>query len=90
VRLFMQTGWSNWRDCGGCRFIREFRAGVDLIGPGLHTARAPIGRTAPHREELLPPFPLQLTYMKRAGSSVGLPINFHVRLLKDGVTRFKL
>jgi len=31
-----------------------------------------------------------LTYMKLAGAGIGLLINFNVRLLKDGITRFVL
>ena len=31
-----------------------------------------------------------LTYMKLSGLDTGLLINFNVRMLKDGITRFKL
>jgi GxxExxY protein len=42
-------------------------------------------------DQLLPIHEAQLlTYMKLAKLPTGLPINFNVRLLKDGIRRFAL
>ena len=42
-------------------------------------------------ESIVPIHKVQiLSYMKLTGIGTGLLLNFHVQLLKDGITRFKL
>ncbi|MBN2489913.1 MAG: GxxExxY protein [Planctomycetes bacterium] len=85
-------------DLSGIGFKRQWPVAIEYKGRKLHSAYRidflveeklivelkSIDEVAPIHEAQL------LTYMRHAGVSIGLLINFNTRVLKDGIRRFVL
>jgi len=65
----------------GVRFDEGFRADVLVDGQLIVEVKAVAGIAAAHEAQIL-------TYLRMSGLRLGLLLNFHARLLKDGLRRF--